>query len=284
MTAIATRIMRRPRPRRRKPQGPPPREAAPPGPPDYRHVSPPALLPGIAAPHSPSSCFRFLSLPADSSGVRSPVAIAPPRRNPSVLSAGRCAEPPAAPVSTLPSRPWPKRGPVKEKAPTESPGGPQQHCPSRIGQQEKLRGARRGRPDVPRPVPHGRRNASSSRHRSANIHALVRSQGQITRLSGSGIGIWSGSAAPGSGTSAIECTANCGPLPMHRFSKSLSGDRPGLRQAVHVGPAGKRHNGRWPRQVLHVLRGRARCRGAPRTSSSMSRSAGLSFVPQPSED
>ena len=45
----------------------------------------------------------------------------------------------------------------------------------------------------------------------------------MIRESRSGTGIWSESAAPSSGTKEIECTANCGPLPMHRFSKSLSG-------------------------------------------------------------
>ena len=39
----------------------------------------------------------------------------------------------------------------------------------------------------------------------------------------SGIGIWSGSAGPSSGNIATECTANCGPLPMHRFSNSETG-------------------------------------------------------------
>ena len=64
---------------------------------------------------------------------------------------------------------------------------------------------------------------ASSHHRSANIHAQVRSQGQMTRVSRSGTGIWSASAGVSSGTNETECTANCGPLPMHRFSKSLSG-------------------------------------------------------------
>ena len=64
---------------------------------------------------------------------------------------------------------------------------------------------------------------ASSHHRSANTHAQVRSHGQITRVSRSGTGIWSESAGVSSGTNETECTANCGPLPMHRSSKLLSG-------------------------------------------------------------
>ena len=45
----------------------------------------------------------------------------------------------------------------------------------------------------------------------------------MTRESRSGTGIWSESAGVSSGTNETECTANCGPLPMHRFSNSLSG-------------------------------------------------------------